>query len=383
MRRSTPVVLVTIGLLALLLSYVVYMQRVVAELGHEARRTAELFSKVYGATATPSPQGSAAVQLEMLAALREFGVPIIVTDSSGRATAVDNLPFEHNDIGDPRIAAYIDVLDRENPPVGDTAFVLVHFGKTKLVEGLEVIPLLQVALLGILIVVGVMVLRTRSRAERERVWAGMAREAAHQLGTPLSSLHGWVELLRERAGDDPSLSSALPHISGDVDRLERVAHRFERIGRSPRRDPVDVADVVAQVSAYYAARTPTLANAIAIDLQRPDGALEIPGDRVLLEWAVESLVKNAVDALSGQGGAISLTVSPSAGSGATIRVADTGPGIPRELRAKVFAPGFSTKEGGWGIGLALAKRIVEEGHDGRLRLVQSDRGAVFEVILPG
>ena len=383
MRRSTPVVLVTIGLLALLLSYVVYMQRVVAELGHEARRTAELFSKVYGATATASPQGSAAVQLEMLAALREFGVPIIVTDSSGRATAVDNLPFEHNDIGDPRIAAYIDVLDRENPPVGDTAFVLVHFGKTKLVEGLEVIPLLQVALLGILIVVGVMVLRTRSRAERERVWAGMAREAAHQLGTPLSSLHGWVELLRERAGDDPSLSSALPHISGDVDRLERVAHRFERIGRSPRRDPVDVADVVAQVSAYYAARTPTLANAIAIDLQRPDGALEIPGDRVLLEWAVESLVKNAVDALSGQGGAISLTVSPSAGSGATIRVADTGPGIPRELRAKVFAPGFSTKEGGWGIGLALAKRIVEEGHDGRLRLVQSDRGAVFEVILPG
>ncbi|MDA1081421.1 MAG: HAMP domain-containing sensor histidine kinase [Gemmatimonadetes bacterium] len=383
MRRSGPVVLVTIGLLTLLGSYVWYAQRVVVELGREARQTAQLFAQVYGATASPTATGSAASQLEILAALREFGVPIIVTDSLGRATAIANLPFEANDERDPRVAAYIDVLDGENPPVGDPAFILVHFGKTRLMEGLEVIPLLQAALVGILIIVGVLVLRTRSRAERERVWAGMAREAAHQLGTPLSSLHGWVELLRERGGQDPGLASALPHISGDVDRLERVAHRFERIGRPPRRDQIDVADLVAQVGAYYAARTPTLANAITIDVQRPATALTVPGDRVLLEWAIESLVKNAVDALSGQGGTISLAVTPSAGSGACVRVADSGPGIPRELRSKVFSPGFTTKEGGWGIGLALSKRIIEEGHDGRVVLVPSDRGAVFDVILPG
>lgn len=383
MRRSTPVVLVTIGLLALLGSNVWYTQRVVAELSREARHTAQLFAEVYGASVAATGQGNAASQLQMLATLREFGVPIIVTDSAGRATAYADLPFEPNDVSDPRVARYIDVLDAANVPVGDPAFLVVHFGSSRLVRGLRVIPVLQATLLGILIVVGVLVLRTRSRAERERVWAGMAREAAHQLGTPLSSLHGWVELLSDRGASDPAIASAIPHISGDVDRLERVAHRFERIGRPPRRDPVDVADVVAQVGQYYAARVPTLANAIEIDIRRPDGPLVVPADRVLLEWAVESLVKNAVDALSGQGGSIALTVAPAAGSGASVRIADTGPGIPRDIRSKVFSAGFSTKAGGWGIGLALARRIIEEGHRGRLLLTPSDQGAVFDIILPG
>ena len=275
------------------------------------------------------------------------------------------------------------MLDRENAPVGNPAFQLVHFGKTPLVAGLEVIPILQSALVAMLIIVGVLVLRTRSRADRERVWAGMAREAAHQLGTPLSSLQGWIELLGERAMNDPSLASALPHIASDVERLERVAHRFERIGRPPRRDAVDVAEVVTQVANYYRERLPTLANAIRLDVQRAEGPLTIPGDRVLLEWVFESLVKNAVDALSGQGGVITLTIEAGAGSGARVRVADDGPGIPRELRSKIFSAGFSTKERGWGIGLALARRIIEDGHDGRLQLAPSDRGAVFDVILPG
>jgi signal transduction histidine kinase len=175
----------------------------------------------------------------------------------------------------------------------------------------------------------------------------------------------------------------VPHLAGDVERLERVAHRFERIGRPPKRDPVDVNDVVTQVATYYRARVPTLAHAVAIDVQRTDGPLVIPGDRVLLEWAVESLVKNAVDALSGRGGRITIAITTGAGSGATIRVADDGPGIPPDLRRRIFAAGFSTKEAGWGIGLPLARRIVREGHGGRLELVPSDRGAVFDVILPG
>lgn len=382
MRRSAPVVLVTIGLLALLGSYVWYAQRVVGELRREARQTAEVISRVYAIAAAPSAGGNDAALFDVIAALQGFGVPMIVTDSAGRPTAVANLPFAHNGVGDPRVAAYIDELDRANSPVGDPAFQLVHFGQSRLVNGLRVIPLLQAALLGILMVVGATVLVARSRAERERVWAGMAREAAHQLGTPLSSLHGWVELLRERDHGDATLASAVVHLAGDVDRLERVAHRFERIGRPPRRDPVDVTAVVRAVGDYYRARLPTLANAIAIHLEA-EGAITVPADRVLLEWAIESLVKNAVDALSTQGGTITLRVSPAAGSGAAIRIADTGPGIPERLRARVFSAGFSTKDGGWGIGLPLARRIIEEAHGGRLALVASDRGAVFDVILPG
>ncbi|MEA3246438.1 MAG: HAMP domain-containing sensor histidine kinase, partial [Gemmatimonadota bacterium] len=379
MRRSAPVILVTLGLLALLGSYVWYTQRVVDELGREARQTAEVVSRVYAAAAAPTPAGNDAVLFEVITALKGFGVPMIVTDSAGRPTAVDNLPFEHSGPGDPRVAAYIDVLDRQNPPVGDPSFQLVHFGRSRLATGLNVIPLLQVALVAILIIVGAVVLRTRGRVERERVWAGMAREAAHQLGTPLSSLHGWVELLRDRAGGDGSTESALLHVASDVERLERVAHRFERIGRPPRRDAVNVSDLAAQVAGYFRQRLPTLAHPITIGVDGTSDALTVPGDRVLLEWAVESLVKNAIDALSGRGGTITLSASLGPGGGAVLRVADDGPGIPDELRRKVFAAGFSTKESGWGIGLALARRIVEEAHRGRLTLVRSDRGAVFEI----
>ncbi len=381
MRRSAPVVLVTLGLLALLGSYVWYTQRVVRELDREARQTAQLFSRVYGAVARPTGDDQALVDL--LSTLQEFRVPIIITDSAGRPTAASNLPFTYDGVGDPKVAAYVAVLDRESAPVGDPTFQLVHFGQSPLVAGMQRIPILQAALLAVLIIVGVVVLLTRSRAERERVWAGMAREAAHQLGTPLSSLSGWVELLRDRAGDDASLGTAVPHIAGDVERLERVAHRFERIGRPAKRDPIDIADVVTRVANYYRARLPTLANTITIDIIRHEEPLLIPGDRVLLEWAFESLVKNAVDALSGQDGTITITIEAGAGSGALVRVADTGPGVPRELRGRIFAAGFSTTERGWGVGLPLARRIVEEGHRGRVSLMPSDRGAVFDVILPG
>jgi signal transduction histidine kinase len=134
---------------------------------------------------------------------------------------------------------------------------------------------------------------------------------------------------------------------------------------------------------YFRARVPTLANTIVVNFERGEGPLTVPADRVLVEWAVESLVKNAVDALVGRGGTISVRVDRAAGGGARVRVADDGPGVAPKLRRRIFAAGFTTKERGWGIGLPLARRIVEESHNGRLVLVPSDRGAVFDVIFPG
>lgn len=383
MRRSAPVVLLTLGLLALLGSYIWYTQRIVAELGREARLTAGIISRVYAEAASSDPSANDNVMFDIRTTLQDFGIPMIVTDSAGHVAAASHLPFENNGVGDPRVAAYVDALDRENAPVGDPRIQLVHFGRSRLAAGLRVIPVLQVSLVAILILVGVMILRTRSHADRERVWAGMAREAAHQLGTPLSSLGGWVELLRDDADGEPRLTAALTHISGDVERLERVAHRFERIGRPPRRDAVDITAVLRQLVAYFRERVPTLAQPISIRMTGTDDAVIVRGDRVLIEWALESLVKNAVDALSGRGGVITIDLGVRPGGSVAVRVADDGPGIPPELRAKVFAAGFTTKERGWGIGLALARRIVEGAHAGRLVLVPSDRGAVFDVIFPG
>jgi signal transduction histidine kinase len=379
-KRGVPVVIVAVALL-LVGSYVWYTQRITRELEREEDATSRMFVRVYQGLTDSTGDGALSALRDLSLEIRTLGVPLVLTDASGRPTDAANTPFDSSR-DDPRLADYVRELDGQNPPVVLPGVTTVHFGHTPFLNRMQVIPVIQLAVLGLLVLAGVAVQRSRDRAERERLWAGMARESAHQLGTPLSSLHGWLELLREREGD-PVVAQALPHMRGDIERLERVSHRFERIGRPPRTDAVDVSDVVAQVVAYFAARVPTLADPIQLRVERADGALTVPGDRVLLEWAVESLVKNAIDALAGRGGSIVVDVAPVAGSAVRVRVADDGPGIPRELRAKIFSAGFTTKERGWGIGLALTKRIVEENHRGKLRLAPSDRGAVFDIILPG
>lgn len=378
MRRGA-IVAVIVAVALLLGSYVLFTQRVVVELRQEAQRTSEMFAEVLAAT-DPNVD-PASVLFELASHIRESGVPMIVTDAAGNPTAVANLPF---DLNDPRAREWIATLDAQNPPI--TALSLgteqtIHFGHTRLVKGLQVIPLLQVLTLVLLLIGGGYVVQVRARADRERVWAGMARESAHQLGTPLSSLSGWIELLGEREGD-PLAARAVEHMTGDLERLERVAHRFERIGRPPRREDLDVDTVLARVTSYFRARVPTLAHTVRIDLDTT-GPLVVQGDPVLIEWAVEALVKNSVDALAGRGGHVHVKGDRLPEGGVRIRVTDDGPGVPRELRRRIFEAGFTTKERGWGIGLALAQRIVAEWHRGRLSLLPSDRGACFEIILPG
>ncbi len=388
MRRGASFFVVTVGVVLLLGSYIVYTQSVVAELRHEAERSGRLYARVYEALADPGADASAAL-LDMSRAIGESKVPVLVTDADGNLAAAVNTPFDKLASGgtrvDPRLQGneplrrYIAKLDRENEPIAEQGVGTVHIGDTPLVFGLRIIPLVQAGTLALLLLAGLYAFRTRERADREKVWAGMARESAHQLGTPLSSLSGWLELLGERAGD-PLTSKAIEHMRGDLDRLERVAHRFERIGRPPRQDPVDVRQLVEHVGGYFRARVPTLAHAVEIAASGGAEPLLIHGDAVLLEWALEALIKNAVDALAGRGGRIYITAAR-VPEGVRIRVADDGPGVPRDIRTRVFDAGFSTKDHGWGVGLSLARRIVQENHGGTLHLVPAPRGATFDVIL--
>jgi signal transduction histidine kinase len=203
----------------------------------------------------------------------------------------------------------------------------------------------------------------RVSAARDRLWVAMARESAHQLGTPLMSLTGWIDYLRENPGTPGG--DLVPHLQADAERLERVAKRFERIGRPARREPVGLGAVAERVVGYFRPRLPTLANPVALTLSSPGVGPTATGDPVLIEWALEVLVKNAIDALSGRGGRIEVEVSATGGS-ARVAVRDDGPGVPPEVQGQLFEPGASTKTGGWGIGLALARRIVEQQHGGRV-----------------
>ena len=378
MRRG--VIVVVMVLVALLLgSYVLFTRTVVVELRREAQRTSEMFGEVLAAQ-DPDVDPASAI-LELTNDIRESGVPMIVTDAAGNPTATANLPFDESD---PRAREWIPKLDAQNTPVNARGLgtnQVIHFGHTRLVRGLQVIPMAQVAILAMLLLAGGYAVQARARADRERVWAGMARESAHQLGTPISSLSGWIELLMDREGDELS-QRAVGHMSHDIERLERVAHRFERIGRPPQQELVDAVQVLERVTNYFGARVPTLAHAVTMEL-KTSGELPLKGDAVLIEWALEAVVKNAVDALAGRGGKIVVEGFRLPEGDIRIRVTDDGPGVPRELRRRVFEPGFTTKERGWGIGLALAHRIVAEWHRGSLALVPSDRGARFEFIFPG
>lgn len=384
MRRGTPELLVATLILLLLGSYVWYTQRVVADLRHDAQISSQMFARVYRTFADTTPGAQDQALLALSKSITDQGVPLIWTDIHGVPAGHANLPFDDPDHpvrdDDRRVRDYVAVLAAQHKPIVDPLIGKIYYGDTRVVRGLRIIPLLQTLTAIILLLAGLYIIRTRGNATRERLWAGMARESAHQLGTPLSSLAGWIELLEEHASD-PSSQSAVVHMRGDLDRLDRVAHRFERIGREPKSDEIDVGAIVNAVTRYFQARVPTLANTIAIESSVAPDLPRVRGDAVLIEWAVEVLAKNAIDALAGRGGRVWLAAEPRAEHGVVIRVADDGPGIPRELRARVFEPGFSTKKSGWGIGLSLAKRIVEENHGGKLLLVPAERGATFEINL--
>src|ERR1043166_3473593 len=384
MRRGTPEFVVA-GLIAILLAtYIWYTQTVARNLQQEGARLSRMFGQVYhafGDTASDQAQ----TLLDLSAAIRDQGVPIVIVDRHGVVGAHANLPPAIDTLpnDNPRIRDYIKTLDAQNPPLFDPVIGEVHFGYTPLVQGLRVIPTLQALIAALLVLAGVYIIRTRSSAARERLWAGRARESAHQLGTPLSSLAGWIELLEDRA-HDPTTQAAVAHMRGDLDRLDRVAHRFERIGREGKLDPLDVGALVERVAGYFRARVPALANTVQIESAIAPNLPALEGDPVLLEWALEVLTKNAIDALAGRGGRVRLSAETNGDGAVRIKVADNGPGIPRELRTRIFEPGFSTKQSGWGIGLALAKRIVEENHEGTLAPAPAEpgeSGATFEIIL--
>lgn len=381
-RRRWPVIIIMLGVLGLLSWYVVYTQHVVRQLRVAAAGQGQMYSRIFRALQdTSATQDPTVTLLELSQQIRESGLPLVLTDPDGGVSAVANLPFDEPLDGE-RTKAFVHDLDQQNAPIVQPGVGGVHYGDSPIVRGLQVIPILQAIGISLLVAFGIYALIERGRADREKVWAGMAREAAHQLGTPLSAMAGWLELLRDLV-TTAAATRAVDAMEQDLQRLERVSHRFERIGRPPRDEQVDCAALVDRLASYFAARAPTLARTVRIRSTHPEGPLMTRGDKVLLEWVMEVLIKNAIDALAGRDGEVIVSAVPLAEGGVRIRVQDDGPGIPRKLRKRIFDAGFTTKDRGWGIGLSLARRIVQENHEGKLVLADTDRGAAFDVILNG
>lgn len=373
-RLAPAVVVVLVALLTGLSLGTGYL--VVRHFQEDASTTSRLYSEVFGGLNSPRPGAETDALLRLGEQVRSLGMPLVVTDAAGRVTAFDNLPFEAS-FDDPRLPAVIERLDRQNPPIVDSLIGTVHYGALPARFQLTALVVLQALTIAVMVAVAIFAYRSAMNAQRDRLWVAMAREAAHQLGTPLTSLQGWIERIRSLPGE-PGLAE---HLAADAERLDRVARRFERIGNPAAREPIGLGALAARVANYFRPRLPRWANQIDLRVEAPGPGPTVLGDPVLLEWALEALVKNAVDALQGRPGTIILRVESDAKT-AAIRVLDDGPGVPKEIRREIFEPGITTKHGGWGIGLALSRRVVEEAHQGELTLEPGEKGTCFLIRIP-
>src|SRR5256885_1424392 len=357
LRRAGPPALIAAALLFGVLS-VGYAWIVARHLRNDARETSRLLGHVFAGLNDPREGAAAGALLALADEVRHLGIPLAVTDTSGRITALDNAPFGA-DASDATRRAWIRELDQVHEPLVQPGVGTIHYGALPAARAFTGLAVLQGAMFLCLVLLGVWAMRERVSAARDRLWVAMARESAHQLGTPLMSLTGWIDYLRENPGTPAS--ELVDHLEADAERLQRVAKRFERIGRPARREQVGLGTVAERVVAYFRPRLPTLAHSVTITLRSSGAGPIVTGDPVLIEWALEVIVKNAIDALSGRGGRIEVEIEGSDSHG-RVSVLDDGPGVPAEMQRQLFEPGVTSKTGGGGGGRDPRPRLIEQAY---------------------
>ena len=294
-------------------------------------------------------------------------IPVIVMNDEGEIT-------DYRNIED---TTRMDNYARRMIRSGDTIQVdgqLVCYDESIMLKRLSAWPYIQLGIVLVFVVVAIFALLSSKRAEQNKVWVGLSKETAHQLGTPVSSLMAWVEMLKEQYPED----TLLPEMDKDVKRLQLIAERFSKIGSLPEPVESSMNEVMKHIVSYMDRRTSSQVQMIS---RMPDHEVIVRMNASLFEWVIENLCKNAVDAMEGKG-TITLTLYEEPQSVA-IEVQDTGKGIKKKDLANVFTPGFTTKKRGWGLGLSLARRIVEEYHHGRIFVKQSEvgKGTTFRIEL--
>jgi signal transduction histidine kinase len=328
-----------------------------------------------------SDQSGASDKLAGLIISENKSIPIIVTDEKGNI--LDHVNLDSASVKDDPgyVARKLREFKSENQSVewanpSDRAERnIYYYGHTRLLNQVRYYPLVQLLIIGLFIVITLTALTTRYKSVQNQVWAGMAKETAHQLGTPLSSLHGWVEMLK----DNPDNEMMVQEMSKDVERLRLVSDRFGKIGSTPQLEPHDVLSQVNSMVEYIRKRAPGRVK-FSVD-NHGSNVLIARISPPLFDWVIENLLKNALDAMEGKGD-IKVDLYENKNE-IVIDVADSGKGIPKQNMQAVFKPGFTTKKRGWGLGLSLSRRIVEQYHNGQIYVKSSElgKGTTFRIIL--
>jgi nitrogen-specific signal transduction histidine kinase len=386
--------------IAIIIATLVYTQILVAEILNRERDIANLYAKSIEFIANDENQsGEYNFIFNTIINSNTINFPIVVTDAkSGNANFVKNLDIDSTLSQSEQtmlIKEMIKKMDEVNRPIKvsyqDTVELsYVHYGQSKLVSKLKILPIIEFIVGGIFIFLGYFGFNYIKRTEQSNIWVGLSKETAHQLGTPLSSLMGWNELIKVNASNSAKVLNLSHEMGNDLDRLTKIANRFSKIGSKPDLKHENLYDVIEKVSNYFEKRIPRISTGSFESETKRKIDLVIKGskdasaliNRELFEWVIENLTKNALDAIENSTGKITYDIQDKA-SYITIDVADTGKGLDMRHKKDIFRPGFSTKMRGWGLGLSLSKRIIETYHKGKLFVKESvpNEGTTFRIRL--
>lgn len=380
---------------AILVAVVWYTQSLLDELTIREQQTIKLYADIYRRSLEPN------ADLEEIAFLFDkisptISFPIIITDHND----IPNKPFNVNtknvfidktkseEEQEKYLINLVREMSKEYPPIivqENSGKILQKFYYTNssLISRLKYFPMVEIIIVTVFILIGYIAFSNIRRNEESKVWIGMSKEAAHQLGTPLSSLLAWLEILRLNKNDPEMISETVSEMENDINRLNTIATRFSKIGSQPEKKVENLYVIIETVCQYFEKRLPHLGRKVKItrNLDRNIFA-EINVD--LFQWVIENLLKNAAEAIEQKHGNVLITMKDNSEKFITITVTDTGKGMTKKQKRQVFFPGYTTKKRGWGLGLSLCRRIIEEYHNGKIYVKDSNpnKGTTFAIELP-
>lgn len=375
--RQVKIVLVLAAVFLVVASLAV-SQFLVSDLKEEEQRKMGVWAQAMRTLNNADENTDLSLVLEVLNG--NHTIPVIVLDRLGNVQDYRNLAVRADNAEDSllyikdKAQAWQKAEHSIRIDLSEQDYMEICYGESLMLIRLAWWPYVQLGVVLVFVLIAIFALLSSKKAEQNKVWVGLSKETAHQLGTPISSLMAWVEVLKDTYPDD----ELIPELGSDVKRLQRIAERFSKIGSKPEIQPENLNEVVTQVLQYIGRRT---SNRVSLVCNLPQQPLIVPMNAPLFEWVVENLCKNAVDSMEGDG-TITLTATDLPNCYA-LEVADTGKGIAKNHFQTIFMPGFTTKKRGWGLGLSLAKRIIEDYHQGHIFVKNSElgKGTTFRIEL--
>ena len=364
-----------------LLSYTRYLS---SELRKDNREVVKLYAEIIAETVKDDSNTNIDFIFENI--IKKVKFPIIQSDQKKAPQLWTNLPKNINS-DDDRYKLILS-MDKINQPIplvfydktqGPITFGYIHYGDSRLIQKIQIWTYIELLSIGLFLLFGFLGFSFIRNSVKQHIWVGMSRETAHQLGTPVSALLGWLDHLKE---DSSSIEKIIPELESDIDRLEQVSRRFSKMGSKPEMEYFDLSKRIEKVMSYLNRRIPTLGKKVEL-VNDISPNIKIMANGTLLSWAIENLIRNSIDSIDVESGLIRLSLNQEEDK-VKIRISDNGCGIPKRDWRNIFRPGFSTKKSGWGLGLSLCQRIIKEVHNGSIYILESniDSGTVFEINIP-